>query len=172
MPWSFDNSHSEISFSVRHMVFAKVRGSFPKWSGTVDADEAGNLTGLQVNIETGSVDTRESQRDAHLRSGDFFDSESHPLMSFAATSIQGDQSGQFEIVGTLSIRGTARPVTLQTTFAGTGKDPWGGTRRGYNAKASLNRTDFGLNWNAALELGGVLVGEQVDIELDVQIVNR
>lgn len=172
MSWSFDPSHSEVSFSVRHMMIAKVRGSFPTWSGTVTADDAGTLTALTVAIETGSVNTREPQRDGHLASADFFDSATHPTMTFTSTRISPNQAGDFEINGDLTIKTVTRPVVLKATYNGTGKDPWGGTRRGYSARARINRAEFGLTWNAALELGGVLVGEDVDIDLDVQIVNR
>ena len=170
MSWTFDASHSEIYFSVRHMMIAKVRGSFPKWSGTIEIDDHGAIRTLAVDIETASIDTREAQRDAHLRSKDFFESETFPHMSFRSTGVTGVQDGQFAITGDLTIRGVTRPVSLNTRFNGTGKDPWGGVRRGYTAQARINRTEFGLVWNAALELGGVLVDEQVDIQLDVQIV--
>ena len=172
MSWNFDNAHSEVSFSVRHMMIARVRGTFPTWSGTVEADDAGTLSALSVAIETGSVDTREAQRYTHLRSGDFFNSEAFPKMTFVSTGITGDQAGDFEIAGNLTIRDVTRPVVLKASFNGAGKDPWGTTHRGYAARTRINRTDFGLNWNAALELGGVLVAEQVDIELDVQLVLR
>lgn len=172
MAWTFDLSHSEIYFSVRHMMISKVRGSFPKWTGTVEATDQGAITSLSVDIETASVDTREAQRDAHLRSADFFESEAFPHMKFRSTGVTGNQEGEFEILGDLTIRGTTNPVRLTTTFNGTGKDPWGGVRRGYTAKARINRTAFGLVWNAALELGGVLVDENVDIQLDVEIVQK
>lgn len=172
MSWSFDPAHSEVSFSVRHMMIARVRGSFPTWSGTVDADADGTLLVLTVEIDTGSVNTREAQRDGHLASPDFFNSAEFPKMTFASSAIAPDQAGSFEISGTLTIKDVTRPVVLRATYNGTGKDPWGNTRRGYGAKTSINRTEFGLGWNAALELGGVLVGEAVDIELDVQIVQK
>ncbi len=172
MSWSFDSSHSEVSFSVRHMMIAKVRGSFPTWSGTVEADDAGKLTALTVDIDTASVNTREAQRDAHLASADFFNSAAFPKMTFVSTRIAPAQDGEFDITGKLTIKDVTREVVLRATFNGTGKDPWGNTRRGYGAKTRVNRTEFGLTWNAALELGGVLVGEDVDIELDVQIVQK
>lgn len=172
MSWSIDSTHSEVGFSVRHMMFAKVRGSFLKWSGTVEADDAGAITGLTASIETASVDTREAQRDGHLRSADFFDAETHPSMTFVSSAIRGDVNGSFAVDGTLTIRGTSRPVTLDVSFTGGGKDPWGNTRRGYRAVTRIDRRDFGLTWNAALELGGVLVGEQVDIEVEVELVKQ
>lgn len=169
MSWSIDTTHSQVAFSIRHMMFAKVRGEFNQWSATLESDASGQLTGVKAEIQVASVDTREAQRDGHLRSADFFDVDSHPLMTFVGTP-EGDQSGRFRIVGALTIRGTTRPVTLDVQFLGAGKDPWGNQRRGFHASTSVNRHDFGLNWNAALELGGVLVGDQVEIEIDVQVV--
>lgn len=168
--WSFDTAHSEISFTVRHMVFAKVRGSFTRWTGTIAATDSGALTGVTAEIQIDSIDTREPQRDGHLKSPDFFDAATHPAMTFVSTAIRGDATGAFEIDGTLTIRGTSRPVTLKAEFTGGGKDPWGNTRAGYRASTRINRADFGLTWNQALELGGVLVGEQVDIEIETQAV--
>lgn len=168
MPLSIDVSHSNIAFSVRHMMFAKVRGQFTRWSATV-TDEGGRLTGVEVVVDVGSVDTREPQRDGHLRSADFFDAENHPQMTFSGRA-QGDVDANFTLVGDLTIRGTTRPATLQVEFLGAGKDPWGNPRRGYRATTRVNRHDFGLDWNAALEMGGVLVGADVDIEIDVEVV--
>lgn len=170
--WSLDTAHSEVGFSIRHMMFAKVRGSFTRWSGSVSADEQGALTNVSADIEIDSIDTREPQRDGHLRSPDFFDAATHPKMSFRSTGVRGDTAGQFQIDGELSIRGTTRPVTLDVEYTGGGKDPWGNTRRGYRAHAKINRRDFGLNWNQALELGGVLVGETVEIEIETQLVKQ
>ena len=170
MSWSIDTTHSEVSFTVRHMVFAKVRGSFLKWSGSVEADDNGGITALSATIETASIDTREAQRDGHLRSPDFFDAEAHPTMTFVSSGVRGDTNGSFVVDGTLTIRGASRPVALDVSYTGGGKDPWGNTRRGYRAVTKIDRRDFGLTWNAALELGGVLVGEQVEIEIEVEVV--
>ena len=172
MSWSIDTTHSEVSFTVRHMVFAKVRGSFLKWSGAVEADDNGAITALSATIETASIDTREAQRDGHLKSPDFFDAASFPTMSFRSTGLRGDLRGSFQVDGELTIRGNTRPVTLDVERTGGGKDPWGNTRVGYRATARISRADFGLTWNAALELGGVLVGEQVDIEIETQLVRQ
>ena len=170
--WSFDTAHSEIAFSVRHMVFAKTRGSFRTWSGTLDGDAGGRITTLGVDVDVESIDTREAQRDTHLRSADFFDAANHPKMTFRSTAVRGDTAGKFQVDGELTIRGTARPVTLDAEFTGGGKDPWGNTRRGYRASTRINRSDYGLNWNQTLELGGVLVGEQVDIEIETELVQQ
>lgn len=168
--WSFDTAHSEVSFTVRHMVFAKVRGTFGRWSGTVATDDAGNLSAVGADIDIHSIDTREAQRDGHLKSPDFFDAANHPSMSFRSTAIQGNLAGTFTIDGTLTIRGNSRPVRLNAEFTGTGKDPWGNTRRGYRATARINRKEFGLTWNQALEFGGVMVGEDVEIEIETQLI--
>lgn len=170
MSWSFDTAHSEIAFSVRHMMFAKVRGAFGRWSGEVLGD--GAIEGVRVDVAVDSIDTREAQRDGHLRSADFFDVANHPTMSFRSTALRGDPEGAFTLEGELSIRGNTRPVSLQAEFTGGGKDPWGNSRRGYRARARLNRKDFGLSWNAALEMGGVLVGEEVEVEVEVQLVRQ
>lgn len=170
--WTFDTAHSDVAFSIRHMVFAKVRGSFTRWSGTVVGDDNGALTALTADIEIDSIDTREAQRDAHLKSADFFDAATHPTMRFQSTAVRGDTSGTFQVDGTLTLHGTTLPVTLAVEYTGGGKDPWGNTRRGYRATTRINRKDYGLNWNQALELGGVLVGEQVDIELEIQLVHK
>lgn len=170
--WSFDTSHSEIAFSIRHMVFAKVRGSFTRWSGAVVADDSGTITALSADIEIDSIDTREAQRDSHLKSADFFDAATYPKMAFVSTGLRGDTAGSFQVDGALTIHGTTLPVTLTAEYTGGGKDPWGQTRRGYRAHTTLNRKDFGLTWNQALELGGVLVGEQVEIELEIQLVHK
>jgi polyisoprenoid-binding protein YceI len=168
--WSLDTAHSEVGFSVRHMMFAKVRGQFRAWSGTVLADDEGRLSSLAADIDVESIDTREAQRDAHLRSPDFFDAASHPKMTFRSTAIRGDTARDFEVDGDLTIRGVTRPVTLNVEVTGGGKDPWGNLRRGYRATTRIDRHAFGLNWNQALELGGVLVGEHVDIEIEAQAV--
>lgn len=169
MPWTIDTTHSDVSFSVRHMVFARVRGHFTRWSAEVDADDAGALHGLRATIELDSVDTREAQRDAHLRSADFFDVENHPHMTFVSTAIEAHDGG-LRVTGDLTIRDATRPVTLRVEGTGTGKDPWGNQRQGYRATARIQRAQWGLTWNAALELGGVLVGEDVDIEIEAQLV--
>ncbi len=170
MSWNLDTAHSEIAFSIRHMMFAKVRGTFGKWSATVLPSDTAAFAGVSVEVDVASIDTREAQRDGHLRSGDFFDVANFPTATFVATEVRGDLDGTFELGGTLTLRGVTHPVTLAVTHTGTGRDPWGNTRRGYRATATLDRRAYGLTWNAALELGGVLVGETVDLEIEVQLV--
>ncbi len=168
--WNFDPTHSSIDFVVRHMVVSKVRGRFTKWSGAVEFDPASYADStVEVSIEVDSIDTHEAQRDGHLKSADFFDVASHPKMTFKGKKVAGSGS-DLKITGDLTIRGTTREVTLNAEYLGTGKDPWGGTRAGFSAKTSIEREDFGLTWNAALETGGVLVGKRVDIEIDVELV--
>lgn len=170
MAWNFDTSHSQLGFSVRHMVIAKVRGTFGKWSGTVSYDENDpQKSSVEVNVDVASIDTKEEKRDAHLRSGDFFDAEHHPTMTFKSREATKGGSGWI-LTGDLTIRGVTKPVKLDVEALGTGKDPWGNTKAAFTVKTTINRHDFGLNWNAALEAGGVLVGEKVEIEGDIQLV--
>jgi polyisoprenoid-binding protein YceI len=168
--WSFDTSHSGIGFAVRHLMISKVRGSFDRWSGTFEYDENDpSLTKIDVRIDATSINTREEKRDAHLRSPDFFDVESHPEIRFKSTLVRQD-GDDYVMAGELTVRGTTRPVELTVERQGSGRDPWGGERAGFSAKTSINRKDFGLTWNQALETGGVLVGEKVEITLDIEAV--
>lgn len=170
--WSIDTTHSEVGFWVRHMVVSKVRGQFKRWSGTVTlADEAGIETAsVTASIETASIDTREEQRDGHLRSADFFDVEKHPHMTFTSKSVAAAGKDRYTVKGDLTIRGATKEITLDVSFLGKGKDPWGNDRLGFHAGVELDRREFGLTWNQALELGGVLVGEKVHVEIEAQLV--
>jgi polyisoprenoid-binding protein YceI len=169
--WKIDPTHSAIHFTVRHMVFAKVRGSFGSWSAelTLDPDDL-SRSELTVEIDAASIDTAVADRDTHLRSGDFLDAERHPKLSFRSTGIEKSSDTELRLTGDLTIRGTTRPVTLEVERLGEGVDPWGGRRVGFSARTTINRKDFGLTWNQALEAGGVLVGEKVEIEIDVEAV--
>ena len=170
--FDFDPTHSSVAFIARHLVFTKVRGAFDKWSGTLELDLA-DLTKskVAVTIETASVDTHEEKRDAHLRSADFFDSEKFPTMTFVSKRIEKSAAG-YKLIGDLTIRGVTKEVTLDTAFEGTQKDPWGGDRAAFTASTKVQRKDWGLTWNMALEAGGVLVGETVEIVLDIQAVQK
>ena len=170
--WTFDPAHCEVGFSARHMMFTRVRGTFSRWSGAIVADENGVIAAISAEIEVDSLSTHEAERDAHLRSPDFFDAASHPLMTFRSNRVRGDTSATFKVSGELTIRGTTRPVTLDVECTGGGVDVRGSTRRGYRARTSVNRHDFGLRWNQALELGGVLVSEQVDVEIEAQLIRH
>lgn len=168
--WNMDPAHSSVAFVVRHMVFTKVRGTFQTWSGTLTLDDE-NLANskVQVEIDVGSIDTREEKRDAHLRSADFFEVEKFPKMTFASKRVEGGPS-TFQVVGDLTLHGVTKEVTLEVEREGLGKDPWGNERAGFSAKGQINRGDFGLKWNQALETGGVLVSEKVEIQIEISAV--
>jgi polyisoprenoid-binding protein YceI len=166
--WKFDNSHSRVGFSIKHMMFAKVRGQFTDWSGSLSYDPE-NLAAASVEatIQIASVDTSNEQRDGHLRSADFFDAEKFPVMTFKSESWK-KASGKILVQGHLSMHGVTKSVELEVTENGTGIDPWGNKRIGFSALTVINRKDFGLEWNTALEAGGVLVGEDVTIEIELE----
>lgn len=171
--WAIDGDHSEVGFAVKHLMVATVKGTFRRFSGQVVLDET-NVTGssIEADIETASIDTRQEQRDAHLRSADFFDAENHPTITFRSKKVEQLRHGYLRALGDLTIRGATREVVLDIEETGRGKDPWGGDRIGYSARATINREEFGLTWNQALETGGVVVGKDVKITLDVQIVKQ
>ncbi len=170
--FDFDNGHSSVAFVARHLMFTKVRGTFSKWGGSLELDLADlSRSRVEVQIETGSVDTHEEKRDAHLRSPDFFASDEFPRMTFKSKRI--DKSGSaYRLIGDLTIRGVTKEVVLDTVFEGASKDPWGNERVAFSASTSVQRKDWGLSWNVALEAGGVLVGETVEIVLDLQAIQR
>lgn len=170
--WNIDVAHSAIHFHVRHMVISKVHGRFAKWSGALELDTQ-DLTRsrVDVRVETASIDTQVADRDAHLKSPDFLDVAKYPELTFRSTSIQKNGGG-YRVVGDLSLHGVTREVVLDAEFAGTGKDPWGNERAGFSAKATLDRREHGLVWNAALETGGVLVGEKVEISIELEAVKQ
>lgn len=171
--WNFDPVHSRIGFSVRHLMITKVHGSFKKWSGWILYDEANpGASKIDVKIETASVDTREDQRDAHLRTADFFDVEKYPEMTFVSTSIKPKGESEFEITGDLSLHGVTKSVTLRAEHLGKGKDPYGGQRVGFSASTSISRKDFGLQFNIPLDGGGLAISDKVEIELDLQAVKE
>jgi polyisoprenoid-binding protein YceI len=169
--WNIDTTHSGIHFSIRHMVVAKVRGAFKAFSGTVQLDEqAPASSSVSVRIEVASIDTGVEQRDNHLRSPDFFDVAKFPAITFQSTKVEKASGNNLRVTGNLTIRDVSREVVLDVEQLGTGKDPWGQLRVAFEAKTSVDRRDFGLTWNQALEAGGVLVGEKVEISLEVQAV--
>ena len=169
--WTLDTAHSGIGFAIRHMVVAKVRGRFGGWTGTVKLDEQ-DLTRSEVDvqIDANSIDTGNAQRDTHLRSADFLDVEQFPTLRFQSTRVENAGAERFRVVGKLTLHGVTREVALDVERGGQGKDPWGNQRAGFAATTSILRRDFGLTWNQALETGGLLVADRVDIELDVQAV--
>jgi polyisoprenoid-binding protein YceI len=171
--WAIDPAHSEVGFAVRHLMVATVKGVFRSFTGKVVLNEQ-NLaaSSIEAEIDVASIDTRQEQRDAHLRSPDFFDAENFGTITFRSTKIERIRHGYLRAVGELTIRGVTREVILDVEETGRGRDPWGGERIGYSAVTRINREDFGLTWNQALETGGVLVSPEVKITLDVQVVKQ
>lgn len=171
--WAIDASHSEVGFSVKHLMISTVRGRFAGVSGTIQFAEGDYSTAVaEVTIDASTIDTREEKRDAHLRSADFFDVEQFPALTFKSRRVQNVKADAFELVGDLTIRDVTREAVLDVAFEGTQKDPWGNTKSAFSATTTINRKDFGLTWNAGLETGGVLVGEDVKITLDVQLLKK
>ena len=165
-----DKAHSEATFQVRHLL-SKVRGRFSEFAGTIQFDEAAPAgSAVEFTIQASSIDTAEADRDKHLRSGDFFDVERFPTLTFKSESVKAHGGGHFDVAGSLTIRGTSKAITIPVTYLGTARDPWGRERAAFEAEVTLNRKDFGLNWNAALETGGFLVGDEVRVSLSVQAV--
>ena len=169
--WNLDTVHSGINFTVRHMVISKVRGRFAKYSGTIRMDDADiTRSSIEATVDASSIDTGTAQRDDHLRSADFFDVERFPEIRFLSTRIEKVSGDRYRLTGELTIHGVTRSIALETEYGGRGKDPWGNERLGFTAKGAIDRKDFGLVWNQALETGGVLVSDRVDLELEVQAV--
>ncbi len=167
--WIIDPEHSEIQFKVKHMMITTVTGSFKEFSSEVET-EGKDFTTARIRFEaaTSSIFTNAEQRDAHLRSADFFDAENFPVMSFVSSRLEKIDDESWQLSGDLTIRGVTNPVKLDVEFGGVGKDPWGNTKAGFSLSGKINRKDWGLNWNAALEAGGVLVSDDVRIFCEVQ----
>jgi polyisoprenoid-binding protein YceI len=169
--WSIDPAHSHVEFAVRHLMLSTVKGRFSEVRGGIRSDEGEpGRSEVDITIGVASIDTRDPQRDAHLRSADFFDVENFPVMTFKSRRIVDANGNTFRIAGDLTIRGVTREVALDVTAEGRGKDPWGGERAGFSATAKIKRSDFGLTWNQLLETGGVAVGDDVKISIDVELV--
>lgn len=171
--WQIDTAHSYVEFAVKHLMIATVKGRFSTISGTV-TENGDNLANAEVavSIDAASIDTREPQRDAHLRSADFLDVEKFPTITFASTAVNKTGSDAFALTGNLTIHGVTRSITLAVTDEGAAKDPWGGERRGFSATGKIARKDFGLLWNQAMETGGVLVGDEVRISIEAELVKQ
>lgn len=170
--FAIDKTHSEVSFQVRHLL-TKVRGRFTDFSGTIQFDEAEpDQSSLTFSIDAASIDTGTADRDAHLRGDDFFAVEKHPTITFNSSKVTRKSAERFDVEGTLTIRGTAKTISLPVTHLGAATDPWGNARIGFETEITINRKDFGLNWNAALEAGGFLVGDEVRISVSVQAVGQ
>jgi polyisoprenoid-binding protein YceI len=174
--WTIDPAHSSVEFAVKHMMFTTVRGRFKDVKGTVVVDEQNpNNSKVDVEIGAASIDTGVADRDGHLRSADFLDVENHPTLTFRSKRVEGamkSEGDRFKVVGDLTIRGTTFEVTLDCEYEGTGKDPWGGIRAGARATTKIDRRDWGLKWNQALETGGILVANEVRIEIELQAVKQ
>jgi polyisoprenoid-binding protein YceI len=171
--WELDPVHTTVEFAVKHLMITTVRGRFDKFTGSayVDPDHP-DTPQVEVTIDAASIDTREPRRDEHLRSPDFLHAAEHPTITFRGRRVEGDITGGFRLVGDLTIRGITREVALKAKFEGRTQDPWGGERAGFSATAKLNRHDFNLRWNVALETGGVLVGDEVRLSIDAQLVRQ
>jgi polyisoprenoid-binding protein YceI len=170
MEWKIDTSHSQIEFSVKHMAISTVRGKFRAFDATVETTEQGQLRSLHATIDARTIDTNMEQRDAHLRSADFFDTDNFPTITFRSTQVEKRGRDGYRVTGDLSMRGVTRPATFDVEVAPQVKDPWGNTRVAAEAHGTVNRKEWGLNWNQALEMGGVLVSEQVKFNIEVQAV--
>ena len=170
--WSVDPTHSNVEFAVRHLMITTVKGRFTAVEGTVVLDEADPAAStVDITVQVASIDTREPQRDAHLRSADFFDVEQFPTLTFRSNGVRDVSGDGFTLAGDLTIHGVTRPVVLDVQSEGQIKDAWGGLRSGFTATAKIRRSEFGLTWNQLLEAGGVTVSDEVKISLDVQLVN-
>ena len=172
--WTIDKAHSQVEFGVKHMMFTTVKGQFRDVDAVIRLDEANpNDSTVEVNIDAASIDTAVADRDNHLRSPDFFDAENHPTLTFRSKQIDGAsfrEGEEFTVVGDLTIRGTTREVPLKATFEGRGRDPWGQEKAAFTAEGKIDRHDFGLTWNQALEAGGVLVGRDIKVSINAQFV--
>ena len=171
--WEIDSSHSSVHFSVKHLVIAKVRGTFARWSGTVEVPNGdfSNAT-VAVAIDASSIETGVPDRDAHLKAADFLDATQYPELRFVGKQVRPRSAGEIDVVGDLTIKGITREVVLRVEQHGQAKDPWGNVRAAFTAKTSIDRKDFGLTWNQVLETGGVMVGDRVDFEAEIQAVKQ
>jgi polyisoprenoid-binding protein YceI len=167
--WDFDFTHSNVDFSVRHLLVSKVRGRFNKWNGTLLIDEANlGASSVEVQIDAASVDTSEPKRDEHLRSADFFDVEKYPHLTFKSTAVEKNGDERLRVTGDLTLHGVTRPVVLDVERGGSVRDPWGFQRTGFTVTATIDRKDFGITFNQALDHGGLALGEKVSIGIDVE----
>lgn len=173
MTWQIDASHSSIGFSARHLMFTTVRGVFAAFSGSVELDPSAPEKGsARFEIESASLTTRDEKRDAHLRSADFFDAENHPRVTFASSGVTPKGGNRYAVRGDLTIRGVAKPVTLEAELRGVQKSPWGTSVAALAARAAIDRREWGLTWNVPLEAGGLLVSEKVEIEIELELVEQ
>ena len=173
MSWEIDASHSQATFSVKHMMISTVRGHFNVLSGHLHIDEQNPQNSwVEAQVDAASIDTRDERRDGHLRSADFFDVQTYPTITFKSTRVEHISGNEYNVTGDLAMHGVTRPVTFKAEYFGQGKNPWGLTVAGLSAKTKINRKDWGLNWNQTLETGGWLVSEDVTIEIDLETVQK
>ncbi len=171
MTWQLDKSHTHVNFTVRHMMISKVRGEFTNYDVNVNFDEeTPTNTTVDVTIYADSINTRDEQRDGHLRSPDFFDVEQYPTLTFKSTKVEQTSPNSGRLIGDLTIRGVTHEVALDVDYSGVVKSPFGSTSAGFSAKTTINRKDWGLNWNVALETGGWLVSDQINVEIELELV--
>ena len=171
--WEIDSSHSSLQFSVRHLVIAKVRGSFARWSGTIQVPNGDfSQATVDVTIDASSIDTGVADRDGHLKSPDFFNVAQYPQLGFVGKRVQPRSDAEIDVVGELTLKGVTREVVLRVEQHGQAKDPWGNVRVAFSAKTSIDRKDFGLTYNQVLEAGGVMVGDRVDIDAEIEAVKQ
>jgi polyisoprenoid-binding protein YceI len=169
--WQIDKAHSDIHFTVRHMVITKVRGRFLKWDGSLTLDEQDwSKSKVDVSIDAASITTNDEKRDAHLRSADFLDAEKFPKLTFKSTKVEAGKGDTLAVTGNLTIRDVTRAITIEVEKLGKAKDPWGHNKIAFNGKVAIEREEYGAKWNQALEAGGLLVGKQVEIDLELQAV--
>ena len=173
MAWKIDSSHSRVAFSVRHMMISNAHGQFQNVSGTVEFDEAQpTRSTVDVQIEAASIDTHDEKRDGHLASADFFDAAKYPYLTFKSGRVEVVDDSHGKLYGQLTIKNVTRDVVLAVEYSGLAKSPWGSSSAGFTATTKINRKDFELNWNVALETGGVLVGDTVNISIELEIVKQ
>ena len=173
MSWIIDSAHTEVNFTVRHMMISNVRGQFQKLNGTVEFDEANPANSkVNVQIEAASVNTKDEKRDGHLKSPDFFDAEKYPYLTFKSKRVEVKDANRARLIGDLTIRDVTKEVSLDVEYNGLAKSPWGTTNAGFSAKTSIKRKEWNLNWNVALETGGWLVGDDINITIELELVQQ
>ncbi|MFP9099395.1 YceI family protein [Flavobacterium sp. RHBU_24] len=171
--WVLDPTHSEVTFKVKHLMFTNVSGNFTKFEATAESDDDNfDNASFSFSADVDSINTNNADRDGHLKSADFFDAAQFPTITFKSTSVAKAEESEYVVTGDLSIHGETKPVTLAVEYGGIQKDPWGNIKSGFSVVGKINRKDFGLSWNAALETGGVMLGEEVKLALELQFVKQ
>lgn len=170
MTWNIDSAHSEVQFKIKHLVISTVTGSFSSFKGTAEAaDDSFENAKVAFSLDVASISTRQTDRDNHLKSADFFDAEQYPTIAFTDGKLTKKSGDEFVLEGDLTIKTVTKHISLSATLGGVAKDPWGNTKAGFEIKGKINRKDFGITWNAATEAGGLLVGEEVSLDINVQL---